>query len=121
MGVVDLVHDTVRDQVVARKRMLADSAEARLLFKREFRAVESLRHPNIVVLHELEGDAGGARARLAQAEREAERRDMPFDVARARHQRGKLLGGAAGAALVASARDLAASVGASERVLERLP
>jgi serine/threonine protein kinase len=59
MGVVDLVHDTVRDQVVARKRMLADSAEARVSFKREFRAVESLRHPNIVVLHELEEDEDG--------------------------------------------------------------
>ncbi|HWO17189.1 MAG TPA: serine/threonine-protein kinase [Kofleriaceae bacterium] len=59
MGVVDLVHDTVRDQVVARKRMLADSADARLLFKREFRAVESLRHPGIVMLHALEEDEEG--------------------------------------------------------------
>src|SRR5262249_12325274 len=59
MGVVDLVHDTVRDQGGARKRMLADSAEARMQFKREFRTVESLRHPNIVVLHELEEDEEG--------------------------------------------------------------
>jgi len=85
MGAVDLVHDTVRDQM------------------------------------ELEGDPGGARWLLLSAEREAERLAMPFDVARARHQRGKLLGAAAGAALLASARDVAASVGASERVLERLP
>ena len=71
-------------------------------------------------LAELEGDAGGASWLLLSAEREAERLDMPFDVARARYQRGRLLGGA-GVALLASARDVAASVGASERVLEPLP
>src|SRR5262249_51783114 len=71
-------------------------------------------------LAELEGDAGGARWLLLAAEREAERLAMPFDVARARYLRGRLLG-ASGAALIASARDVAASIGASERVLERLP
>ncbi|TMQ06529.1 MAG: serine/threonine protein kinase [Deltaproteobacteria bacterium] len=59
MGVVDLVHDTVRDQVVARKRMRVDSADARVQCKREFRAVESLRHPSIVALHGLEEDEDG--------------------------------------------------------------
>jgi hypothetical protein len=69
----------------------------------------------------LEGDPGGARWLLLRAEREAEHLAMPFDVARARYQRAQLLGEAAGAALLASARDLAASIGAPLRVLERLP
>ena len=72
-------------------------------------------------LAEHDGNIGGAHRLLLEAERQAERFAMPFDVARARYQRGNLLGGATGAALVGSALDLAASVGASHRVLDRLP
>jgi len=60
MGVVSLVFDEARQEEVARKRILLErDASTRLRFKREFRAVKELSHPNLVRLHELgEDDAG---------------------------------------------------------------
>src|SRR4051812_50134741 len=59
MGVVDLVYDAVRDEPVARKRILEATPGALLLFKREFRAIEGLRHPGLVPLYEMGEDEQG--------------------------------------------------------------
>jgi hypothetical protein len=53
MGVVDEVVDEERGMRVARKRLREIGAEALAQFKREFRAVRDLSHPNLVTLHEL--------------------------------------------------------------------
>ena len=59
MGEVHLVHDGVRQQQVALKRVLAERGDAMVRFKREFRAIERLLHPGLVRLHELGEDAEG--------------------------------------------------------------
>ena len=59
MGVVYRVHDVVRGEDVALKRILAADAEGLLRFKREFRVMEELLHPSLVRLHELGADAEG--------------------------------------------------------------
>jgi len=59
MGVVDLVYDAVRDEQVARKRIVGASPERLIRFKREFRSVEGVIHPGLVRLHELGEDATG--------------------------------------------------------------
>ncbi len=53
MGVVYLGHDTRLDMDVAIKFRGVSHADATLWIKREFRAVSSLRHPNLVELYEL--------------------------------------------------------------------
>ncbi|MBA3457306.1 MAG: protein kinase [Deltaproteobacteria bacterium] len=53
MGVVYLGHDTRRDMDVAIKLRGIHHIDATLWLKREFRAVASLRHPNLVELYEL--------------------------------------------------------------------
>ncbi|HEX7669869.1 MAG TPA: serine/threonine-protein kinase, partial [Polyangiaceae bacterium] len=59
MGVVQLVEDDVRGQRIAVKRLLrATGSDARRL-KHEFRAIEQIRHPNIVSLYELGQDEFG--------------------------------------------------------------
>lgn len=59
MGVVMRVHDTVRDEMVAQKRIRRASSSRILRFKREFRAVERLSHPNLIRLYELDEDENG--------------------------------------------------------------
>ena len=59
MGAVELVHDEVRGEDVARKRVLRANAASLIRLKREFRAIEHLRHPNIVELHDLDEDDTG--------------------------------------------------------------
>lgn len=56
---VMLVDDAVRGQRVAVKRMETADPATSLLFKREFRAIECLRHPNLVRLYELGQDDEG--------------------------------------------------------------
>ncbi|HLK36444.1 MAG TPA: protein kinase [Polyangiaceae bacterium] len=58
MGVVHRVRDTQRDEVVALKTMTRVDPGALLRFKREFRALADISHPNVVQLYELfsEGD-----------------------------------------------------------------
>lgn len=53
MGVVYAAHDTRRDMRVAIKTMRSVSPRSLYRFKREFRALTELSHPNIVQLHEL--------------------------------------------------------------------
>lgn len=59
MGVVLRVLDAKREQEVALKRMNADGPQARLRFKREFRELVPLLHPNLVRLYELGEDGDG--------------------------------------------------------------
>lgn len=59
MGSVYLVWDAERQRAVAQKRILEPGASTLLRFKREFRAVERLRHPNLVRLLELGSDDDG--------------------------------------------------------------
>ena len=59
MGSVDLVYDAEREEEVARKRILEPSAPGIVRFKREFRAIEQLRHEGLVALYELDEDALG--------------------------------------------------------------
>ncbi len=59
MGDVLLVHDAVRDEDVALKRVLSAKASAQIRFKREFRVIADLLHPNLVRLHELGEDGEG--------------------------------------------------------------
>ena len=54
-----LAEDRVRGETVALKRINESTAAAMLRFKREFRSVESLRHPNLVRLIELGQDDEG--------------------------------------------------------------
>jgi hypothetical protein len=46
MGSVELVYDQLSGREVARKRARDQSAASILRFKREFRAIERLGHPN---------------------------------------------------------------------------
>src|SRR5688572_6486282 len=57
-GDVYEVHDHERDLRVALKALRAPTAETILLLKNEFRAVQDLRHPNLVQLHELFEESG---------------------------------------------------------------
>jgi eukaryotic-like serine/threonine-protein kinase len=58
MGVVHRARDTERAEIVALKTMSRLDAGALLRFKREFRALADISHPNVVQLYELfsEGD-----------------------------------------------------------------
>src|SRR5262245_12025718 len=59
MGSVDLVYDTSYGREVARKRIQRVGPASLLRFKREFRALERLLHPNLVRLYELGEDECG--------------------------------------------------------------
>jgi hypothetical protein len=59
MGSVRLVHDSVRGHAVAQKHLANAQAAATLHFKREFRVLSRLSHPNLVRVHELGDDAEG--------------------------------------------------------------
>src|SRR5580704_1414611 len=58
MGVVHRVRDVARGEVVALKTMGHVDSGSLLRFKREFRALADISHPNVVQLYELfsEGD-----------------------------------------------------------------
>ncbi|HUH05868.1 MAG TPA: serine/threonine-protein kinase, partial [Kofleriaceae bacterium] len=58
MGVVYEVFDRERHARVALKKLRAPSPEALLRFKKEFRALEKVQHPNLVMLGELIEDGG---------------------------------------------------------------
>src|SRR4051812_26190628 len=58
MGVVFEAHDLRRGTRVALKRLRRLSPDALLRFKTEFRALQDLRHPNLVRLDELICDDG---------------------------------------------------------------
>ena len=64
------------------------------------------------------GRAEEALAHLEQAEAAAERAGQPIDLAIARYQRGRRLGGDEGDALIAAARRALVEIGAAERMLE---
>ncbi len=53
MGVVHRVRDLERGEVVALKTMVRIDPEALLRFKKEFRALADISHPNVVQLYEL--------------------------------------------------------------------
>src|SRR5690242_12208224 len=59
MGSVDLVYDAELERAVARKRIREVTPANLLRFKREFRALASACHHNLVRLHELGEDQGG--------------------------------------------------------------
>ncbi len=59
MGTVWLAEDVQRGERIALKRAQALSPESMRRFKREFRAVERLRHPGLVRVHELGQDEAG--------------------------------------------------------------
>ncbi len=59
MGAVLLAFDAEREEEVALKRMVARGPEFDIRFKREYRVLEGLRHPNLVRLHELGEDSEG--------------------------------------------------------------
>lgn len=54
-----LVYDAKREHPIALKRLLIASAAQMLRFKREFRALEPLMHPNLVRLYEIGEDEEG--------------------------------------------------------------
>lgn len=56
MGAVYLAHDRERDKRVALKTLRRVDASGIYRFKREFRALADLRHPNLVVLYDLFAD-----------------------------------------------------------------
>src|SRR6266705_268623 len=58
MGVVYEVRDRDRDEVVALKTLRWTDPSAIYRFKREFRTLVGLVHPNLVALYELFGEAG---------------------------------------------------------------
>jgi serine/threonine protein kinase len=53
MGAVYRARDRERRMDVALKTLLSLNAEALVAFKREFRALQDLSHPNLVTMHEL--------------------------------------------------------------------
>ncbi len=59
MGAVYLTHDALLDRLVALKRAHRYRAADLLRFKREFRVIEGLVHPNLVRLYELGADDDG--------------------------------------------------------------
>src|SRR5271166_2795600 len=58
MGVVHRARDTERAEVVALKTMTRLDPGALLRFKREFRALADISHPNVVQLYELFSEGG---------------------------------------------------------------
>ena len=58
MGHVYRVYDPINDREIALKELKFDYPRALHYFKREFRAVASLSHPNLVNLHDLYHDDG---------------------------------------------------------------
>jgi hypothetical protein len=59
MGAVSLVHDSIRGHDVACKRLASDHGSHGVHFKKEFRVLSRLLHPNLVRVHELGSDAQG--------------------------------------------------------------
>ena len=58
MGVVYLARDEIYNREVALKTLSSDSSESLDLFKREFRSLADMVHPNIATLYELVSDGG---------------------------------------------------------------
>src|SRR5580700_1440378 len=56
MGVVYRVRDVERGEIVALKTMARVDSGSLLRFKREFRALADISHPNVVQLYELFSD-----------------------------------------------------------------
>ncbi|MGO8994622.1 MAG: protein kinase domain-containing protein [Polyangiaceae bacterium] len=60
-GAMGIVYDAFDERTatrVALKTLPSDDSEAVARFKREFRALQGIHHPNLVALHELVCDAG---------------------------------------------------------------
>ncbi|HEX6836157.1 MAG TPA: protein kinase, partial [Polyangia bacterium] len=93
MGAVFEALDRERDRHVALKVLTVENAEALVRFKREFRALQSVHHPNLVSLGELfaQGDAWFFTMELVRGVDIVAHVGAPFDEARLRaafHQLG---------------------------------
>lgn len=113
MGAVELVDDLERGERVARKRALVTSPTARVRFKREFRAIERLRHPALVRVHELGEDDEGLFFTMEAVEGEELAdfcRPVERDAGGAAAQDARTLAARAYASDVATATDATASL-----------